>query len=229
MKANDGRMLVQRHYYTDKNGMNRVTGVFVGFYDEVAEKVRTGFSRVNYSSGDKFNMEIGLSMAISQAVLPHQFLKDNEENQYFWDNYVAFIDRATRYFRQGLGDVPVNQRPKRSYPKKISNHHSEAFDIMTEMMRMTPIGFGMADLKGLNKVRKMNIPTGGIVTTADYQEADLLLGKIAHMFKRATYPKRHQILRGLLELCIADEEGIALLKKHFPDLDFSKVKVAKKV
>ena len=157
MKANDRRLLVQRHYYTDKNGNLRVTGVFVGFYDEVAEKVRTGFSRVNYSPRDgnnnllppdRFNMEVGIDLAIVEAILPSgQKIKDSEENQYFWDNYVAFIDRATRYFRQGLSDVPVNQR-NIQYMQNVNDFFSMS---PSRSSRSHFNAHGLVEAKALNK------------------------------------------------------------------------------
>ena len=203
MKANDSRLLVQRHVYVSKNGTPRVTGVFVAFYDGEAKKVRTGFSRVNFASGDKFNMEIGLSMAISEAVLPHQFLKDNEENQYFWDNYVAFLDRATRYYGQGLHDVPVSQRPKRVYLGK------------NDTFTLHPVtSIGMAGLKGLNQIRNSK--------KIQIAEADKMLGDIAKSFKAHGYSPE-VIQQKIGALGVADKEAMKLLKKHFPTLDTSKI------
>ena len=194
-----------------------VKGVFVGFYDEEAKKIRTGFSRVNLEPrdknnkvlpADKFNMEQGIAIAIQEAVLPNQKVKDNDENQYFWDHYINFKDRANRYFRQAEMDAPA---ARVSRVRMVINPAELA---------------GAADLGWFSLARELmanHKPIVGI-SSVNKEEADMLLGRIAKRFKELGYTPK-QVFPMIKGLGVADKEGLALIKKHFPELDVSAIKV----
>jgi len=219
VKAKKANEVLSERYYSYKNsGTKFPSGVFVGFFDEEAKIVRTGFSRCNFASGDKFNMEIGIAFAVQQAMFQNTFLKDKPENQDFWDHYVNFIDRSNRYFRQNLADVPENQKT--------------AFDLLNRMKNLPlgTIGVGLADQKGLKKLKKMfpTLPVGSVKLSdtssskEDYAQADKMLSEISGMFKSLGYSSE-QVIPLITAMGVADKEGIELLKKHFPSMDFSKI------
>ena len=96
---NDNEILTERYYiYDEKRKVRRATGVFVGYFDN--GKVRTGFSRCNALAGDKFDMHTGVAYAVQQSIFQNVWLKDTPANQDLWDNYVNFINRCNRYFKQ---------------------------------------------------------------------------------------------------------------------------------
>jgi len=223
-KAKQANEVLSERYYSYKgNGEKFPSGVFVGFYDEEAKKVRTGFSRCNFASGDKFNIEIGIAFAVQQAMFQNVFIKDKPESQDFWDHYVNFIDRSNRYFKQSLSDVPENQK--------------KSIDLLNLLNRMKnlplgTVGIGLADPKGLKALKKMfpSLPVAAIKLSnsssseKDYEEADKMLSQISGMFKSLGYTAE-QIIPMITAMGIADKEGVELLKKHFPSMDFSKIVV----
>lgn len=219
-KAKLANEILSERYYSYKNGTKFPSGVFVGFYDEEAKKVRTGFSRCNFVSGDKFNMEIGIAFAVQQAMFQNVFIKDKPENQDFWDHYVNFVDRSNRYFQQGLADVPENQKKAAALLKNMKN------------LPLGTLGIGLADPAGFKKLKKMfpSLPVGAIKLSDtlsskdDYEQADKMLSGISEMFKSLGYTSE-QIIPLITTMGIADKEGVELLKKHFPSMDFSKIVV----
>ena len=208
MKANDPRLLVQRYMSVDEHNNPRPKGVFVGFKDEM-ENVRTGFSRCNYCMGDKFDIENGIDHAISEAILPHTFLKDNKENQDLWDNYVAFMDRAKRYFsgctcghcqkmrreKKGVNVKKFKQEQKKNVPVSVPVPESETSKagqtakIETKLIEM---------IRSRAKALGIDVePILSVISQLDSGKMDL------------------SQVRGV---GIADQAGHDYLKKFFPDL-----------
>jgi predicted nucleic acid-binding protein len=222
MNANE--ILTERYFtYDTRRKVRRATGVFVGFFDNEANKVRTGFSRCNVIAGDKFDMHSGVAYAVQQAIFQNVWVKDNDDNQDFWDHYINFVDRCNRYFKQGLADVPANDRD-----------YQGRKDFLTDLFAYS--GLGVADKNGMDLLKGFypNINTSNVHIVKNKEEevkkAEVLIQKIKDQFKVLGYSEKDisNIINGLGVAGIADAEGIALLKKHFPNIDTSKIEVLAK-
>jgi hypothetical protein len=221
MNANE--ILTERYFiYDNRRKVRRATGVFVGFFDNEANKVRTGFSRCNVIAGDKFDMHSGVAYAVQQAIFQNVWVKDNVDNQDFWDHYINFVDRCNRYFKQGLADVPVNDRGN----AKINS-------ILDLIMNN---GLGVADKAGFDLLKgnypNCNAKNVHIVKNKEEEVKKIegIIQKIKEQFNLLGYneDKITGIINSLGVAGIADAEGIKLLKKHFPKIDTSKIEVLEK-
>jgi len=220
----DNEILTERYFtYDNRRKIRRATGVFVSFFDKEANKVRTGFSRCNVIAGDKFDMHSGVAYAVQQAIFQNVWVKDNADNQDFWDHYINFVDRSNRYFKQGLADVPVNERGN----DKIKN------SLVDLIMKS---GLGVADQYGFDllKGHYPNCNTSNVHIVKNKEEEvkrmEVIIKKIKEQFNLLGYTedKITSIINSLGVAGLADTEGINLLKKHFPKIDTSKIEVLDK-
>ena len=224
MNANE--ILTERYYsYDTRRKVRKATGVFVGFFDKEANKVRIGFSRCNIVAGDSFDMHSGVAYAVQQAIFQDVWVKDSPVNQDFWDHYINFVDRSTRYFRQGLADVPANDRE--NVNDKIKRNLA---DLILQS------GLGVADNAGIDLLKEHypNYNTSNVHVVKNKEEeiknAERLIGMIKNQFNRLGYSNERITaeINALGVAGIADEEGVTLLKKHFPSIDTSKIQVLAK-
>jgi hypothetical protein len=223
---NTNEILTERYYsYDNRRKVRKATGVFVGFFDKEANKVRTGFSRCNIVAGDSFDMHSGVAYAVQQAIFQDVWVKDSPVNQDFWDHYINFVDRSTRYFRQGLADVPANDR--KNVNDKIKRNLA---DLILQS------GLGVADNAGIDLLKEHypNYNTSNVHVVKNKEEeiknAERLIGMIKNQFNRLGYSNERITaeINALGVAGIADEEGVTLLKKHFPSIDTSKIQVLAK-
>jgi len=223
---NTNEILTERYYsYDNRRKVRKATGVFVGFFDKEANKVRTGFSRCNLAAGDCFDMHSGVAYAVQQAIFQNVWVKDSPVNQDFWDHYINFVDRSTRYFRQGLADVPANDRE--NVNDKIKRNLA---DLILQS------GLGVADNAGIDLLKEHypNYNTSNVHVVKNKEEeiknAERLIGMIKNQFNRLGYSNERITaeINALGVAGIADEEGVTLLKKHFPSIDTSKIQVLAK-
>ena len=91
-------ILIQRAMLT-RNGQRQVAGLFMGMV--IDKTVRTGWSRVNFHAGDKFDMAVAKDVAHTHLLqrTPVAALANAERNASFLMQYIAFLERCNRYFK----------------------------------------------------------------------------------------------------------------------------------
>jgi hypothetical protein len=173
------------------------------------------------AAGDRFDMHSGVAYAVQQAIFQNVWVKDSPDNQDFWDHYINFVDRSTRYFRQGLADDRDNG--KDTIKQKIA-------DLVLRS------GLGVADNAGIDLLKEHypNFTPSNVHVVKNKEEeiknAERLISMIKNQFNRLGYSNERITaeINALGVAGIADEEGVTLLKKHFPSIDTSKIQVLAK-
>ena len=211
MKANDPRLLVQRHIGIDGHGNPRPNGVFVGFKDD-SGKIRTGFSRCNYLMGDKFNMEVGVNCAVAEAILPHTFLKDTPANQDLWDNYVAFIDRANRYFNGTVCKCGFCENHRIKKGESIRAFKKAQKELKQEQAKNVVPESEQSKAAQVNKLETKLVE----MIRARAKELGIDVEPVLSVISQLESGKTD--LPNVLGIGIADQAGYDFLKKRFPEL-----------
>lgn len=103
-------MLIQRAMLTRK-GQRQVAGLFVGMV--IDKTVRTGWSRVNFHAGDKFNMIDAKNVAHTHLLhrIPVAPMANAQRNADFLMQYIAFLERCNRYFKVAFVSEMATEAP----------------------------------------------------------------------------------------------------------------------